>query len=132
MQIRYHNVVTGEIRDVKVGSAEETTVKVDVYTVNGESRPQWVLDSEYDKVQSENAAKGAAHDVQFGNSSRRLTPGEIKMGITSYEQKVRENDPDGDEEEELEEPVSVNAPINAPPKPKTHRTTRASSKRRAA
>jgi len=129
MKIRYRSVVTGEIRDVSVGSAEETTVKTDVYTVNGESRPQWVLEGDYEKTMAENAATNAGLKPIFGNHSRRLTPGEREMGISSYEQKLRENDPNGDEEEELEDGITAGAPAS---KPKPAPRRRSQSKRRTA
>lgn len=104
MKIRYRNRVTSEARDITVGSAEETTVKTEVFTVNGESLPLWVLDAEYDVIQAQEAKMTDAQPI-FGHSSRRLTPGERAMGITSYEQKVMENNPDMQEvtEEEYEE-----------------------------
>lgn len=92
MKIRYRNRVTGEARDIDSGSAEETTVKIAVFTVNGESLPLWVLQDEYEIIQAQEAKLSDVKPV-FGHRSRRLTPGERAMGLTSYEQKVRENDP---------------------------------------
>lgn len=101
MKVRYRNRATGEARDITVGSAEETTVKTAVFTVNGESLPLWVLEAEYAEIMARESEK---LELQFvpNQGSRRLTPGEREMGITSYEQKVRENNPDlfeeGDDE----------------------------------
>lgn len=110
MKIRYRNRSTGEARDISVGSAEEATVKTEVYTVNGESLPLWVLDAEYAVLMEEEKKMSDLMPI-FGHSSRRLTPGERAMGIESYEQKVRENTADAEdfmtEEDEDDEFVST-------------------------
>jgi hypothetical protein len=96
MKIRYRNRSTSEARDITVGSAEETTVKTAFFTVNGESLPLWVLESEWEAIQAQGIELSSVKPV-FGRSSRRLTAGERAMGIHSYEQKVRENNPLHDE-----------------------------------
>lgn len=106
MRIRYRNCATGEARDISVGSAEETTVKTEVYTVNGESLPLWVLEAEYEVLMAEEKKMSNLTPI-FGYHARRLTPGERAMGIDSYEQKVKENSAHADDflEEDEDEPI---------------------------
>ena len=125
MKIRYRNASSLEIRDVDSGSNEEKFLFGEVFTVGGESRPMWITEIEYRRqVEDENLqGNRAPEEVTFGGHQRRLTPGEVEMGIKSYDHKeamLRGHDAvdavEGDDEEEEEDDPESETVTKAPPR----------------
>lgn len=92
MKKRLRNVTTLEVRDAEIGSDEDHELSSEVYSVKGVSKRLWILEHEWRAIEDAKAALTIESDevVHFGSHSRRLTPGEVEMGILSYDQKEAE------------------------------------------
>lgn len=132
MKVRYRNIVTLEQRDVERHSPEENLLLEQVTSVSGESRSLWMTEDDYQTEQVEQAAEREARQtseaITFGSHRGRLTPGEVEMGISSYDQKARELGRDEVAEldaelDEAEEEEDDDEPEDGAPAPPAAATT---------
>lgn len=101
------NVVTGETIEVESGSREYAALRKETYDHEGTIKPKWEASSaaHADRMDSgdvteedvgyqhkpfKNAPALDKSQLIFGRRKKRLTPAEVKNGITSHEQKEKE------------------------------------------